>query len=262
MQLAVNYSSQAEALRREGRIELDCYKCPDWPDLIRQAREVRPIYVHFPLNTRSLGEVDWAQVEHLLADTGTPFVNLHLIARPEQFPAGVDSERVAEALVAEVHTVTRRFGAERVMLENVIYRGAGDQRMLRAVVEPAVIRRVVEETGCGLLLDTAHAWISAEGLGLDPREYLSQLPVRSLREWHITGTQHDGTKWRDHMPLRAVDWDLVEWVAAQIASGEWGKPWIASLEYGGIGPIFEWRSDTAVIAEQVPRLLHLVQSIG
>lgn len=262
MQLAVNYSPQAEALRREGRIEIDLYKCPDWPDLINQAREVRPIYVHFPLNTGSLGEVDWDQAERMLADTGTPFVNLHLIARPEQFPEGLDSERIADALVADVHTVIRRFGAERVMVENVIYRGAGDSRMLRAVVEPAVIGRVLEETGCGLLLDTAHAWITAESLRMDPREYVSQLPVHRLREWHITGTQHDGTRWRDHMPLRAEDWDLAEWVAEQIAAGEWAKPWVASLEYGGIGPLFEWRSDATVIAEQVPRLFHLVHSIG
>jgi hypothetical protein len=33
MEFALNYSPQAAQLLQEGRIEIDRYKCPDWPDV-------------------------------------------------------------------------------------------------------------------------------------------------------------------------------------------------------------------------------------
>ena len=43
--------------------------------------------------------------------------------------------------------------------------------------------------------------------------------------------------------------------------GAWGKPWVASLEYGGIGRIFQAFCDAEVLAEVVPRLYRMVQTI-
>ena len=39
-------------------------------------------------------------------------------------------------------------------------------------------------------------------------------------------------------------------------------PWLVAFEYGGIGPNFEWRSESAVIAEQVPRMAALVHTVN
>lgn len=272
MQLAINYSPQAGKLVDEGIIDVDLFKCPTAsdpvvalhrPGLLDDARAIRPIYVHFPLNALDQTGVDWAEVDDVLESTETRYVNLHLIATNADFPgvdpASVDQrvlDIVADRFVEGVGQVVGRYGADRVIVENVPYAAAW--KFLRACVEPEVIRRVVDETGCGLLLDLAHARITAQALGVDPIEYVGHLPVASLRELHVTGTG-DGEELRDSMPMNADDWSLLEWASAQIHSGDWSRPWAAAFEYGGIGPIFDWRSDPAVIAESAPRLRSILK---
>lgn len=267
MRLAVNYSPQAARLLNEERIDLDLFKCPDWPDLIAEARIHRPVYIHFPLNAGdgSVANADWHLIESLLSSTATPYVNMHLIARSEDWPdipvasqADEHLQAVAEHLIRDVRTVTNRFGADRVMVENVIYRGPTGA-MLYAAIAPEVIAQVVQETGCGLLLDTAHAWITAHHLEIPAEKYIARLPVQHLKEMHVTGTGHDGNRWRDHMSMREEDFALVTWALDQIRAGAWAPPWAVSFEYGGIGPAFEWRSSADVLAAQVPRLLALVR---
>lgn len=269
MKLAVNYSPQTETLRTAGTVQVDTYKCPDWPDLIAQARDCRPVYVHFPLNAGdgSLANVDWETVERLLVATSTPYVNLHLVAQAADFPdLPVDTadpahlETVATRFLQDITSVVRRFGPERIIVENVIYRGP-EGKVLYAAVAPEVIARVVAESGCGLLLDMSHASISARHIGISAQEYLGRLPVNRLCELHVTGTQHDGQRWRDHMGLAEHDWALLDWIAGRIGGEQWAKPWAMAFEYGGVGPVFAWRSDPAVIAEQVPRLYQIVQSL-
>ncbi|HEX3051309.1 MAG TPA: hypothetical protein VHP83_11685, partial [Aggregatilineaceae bacterium] len=92
-------------------------------------------------------------------------------------------------------------------------------------------------------------------------DYLSQMPGEYLREIHITGIASDESGARyDHMGLAEQDWPFVEWVLDRVRAGDWSAPWIAGFEYGGIGPHFEWRSDSSVIGDQVPRLYELVHS--
>jgi hypothetical protein len=60
-------------------------------------------------------------------------------------------------------------------------------------------------------------------------------------------------------PCCRRDWDSLGWALDRIAAGEWAEPWIVAFEYGGIGPLFEWRSERAVIAADVPRMMAMVQ---
>ena len=278
MKLAINYSPQAEALAAPGTIDFDLFKCPPaWdpvvpeyaPDLIERARAARPIYLHFPLHAgnNSLATTDWGRVEEALAETGTPFVNVHLQADARDFPgmdpvttAPEDLTAVADALIRDMRLVTGRFGPERVIVENVPYRGPDDGR-LAPCVDPGVIRRVVEETGCGLLLDLAHARLTCLALDLDAREYVARLPTTRLREMHVTGAQSDGRRLRDSMPMGQEDWALVEWAVGRIRGGGWATPWALALEYGGIGPNLAWRSEAGVIAEHLPRLAGLTAGV-
>ena len=59
------------------------------------------------------------------------------------------------------------------------------------------------------------------------------------------------------LPLTAVDWTIMAWVAERVADGDWGRPWAVALEYGGEGPIWQAITDEKVLAEQVPRLVGL-----
>ncbi|MBI5957731.1 MAG: DUF692 family protein, partial [Chloroflexi bacterium] len=225
---------------------------------------------HFPLRTAAPLEdkFDLEKVSRLSEETHTPYVNLHLSPRVDDFSgiAGDTSDPHDAALITQVmidstQQAVDRFGAERVIVENVPYHGPGRKEM-RPAVEPAAIRRVVETTGCGFLLDISHARLSARNLGMDEYDYLEQMPGERLRELHVTGIGLDQQgRPCDHLPLTDLDWPFVEWVLARIRSGIWAVPWVMSFEYGGIGPKFEWRSDTAVISEQVPRLYALAHSV-
>ena len=142
MKLAINYSPAAGALARDGMLPVDLFKCPSpfdrdvsvhMPDLLNRAREIRPVYVHFPLfaGKGGLRDVDWTEIEGVLAATATPYVNLHLETRSGDFPnIPTDTtdpkhqETIAEALISDVMLAVRRLGPERVIVENVVARGS------------------------------------------------------------------------------------------------------------------------------------------
>ncbi len=270
MKLAVNYSPQAVALLKEGRIQFDYLKCPDWLGLIREASTVHPVVVHFNLDVgqHQLEHVQWNKVATILRQTNTPFVNLHLAPtlrafpgiQPDQ-PSPRQSAMVLDQMLREVVNVVERFGAERIIVENNPYSGAMGE-YLRTAVEAEYIHRILDETGCGFLLDISHACISAHHLGLDAHEYIASLPIHRLHEVHFSGIVKEDERWMDHMPVQEEDWAMLTWVLEHIASGEWAEPWLLSFEYGGVGERFAWRSDKDVLAEQVPCLYTQVKNGG
>jgi uncharacterized protein (UPF0276 family) len=261
MQLAVNWSPEAAALVDERRIELDVFKCPDWPEMIADAKKQRPVYVHFPLiaGAHNLEKVGVANIERWLAETDTQYVNMHLGVRNAQYDMDDPAvgEKMLDDMLGDIHQVAAQFGAERVILENLYW----DERydIARPVVEASFIRRIVEESGCGFLLDLAHAQVAAQQLGLDARAYVERLPVERLRELHITGLEFDDQYQhnQDHYAMHEPDWVMAEWAMERIHSGAWGQPWGVALEYGGIGSNFNWRSKAEVLAVDVPRLYAL-----
>ncbi|MFO7537144.1 MAG: hypothetical protein R6X32_03690 [Chloroflexota bacterium] len=157
MEFAVNYSPPLVDLLRDGRITLDRFKCPAWPQAVAEAQAVHPCYVHLPLDVgRGMGgaidgetkrPADWHKMESLLAQTDTPFVNLHLAAQTADYPdlspdstRPADIERVTENLVRDVTAVVKRFGAERVIVENL---HGHAQTHLQAAYLPNVISAVI-----------------------------------------------------------------------------------------------------------------------
>ena len=297
MELAVNYSPTAANLVAAKRIDFDRFKCPAWPDLIASMPASRPIYVHFPLmigkglgdafDTETKQVADWDRILALRASTSTPLINLHLeslaldhpdIPRDSVAPDHV--ERVITTLVRDARAVMARVGAENVIVENLYDLGG---KSLRASYLPDVIRRVVEEAGCGFLFDVSHARLAARSLGVDAREYIARLPTTRTREIHITGIQpidaaflatvrHAGLpteRWEryglgavDHMAFADEDWAFAAWAFDRIRTGVWSQPWIVSLEYGGLGKFWQAFSDARVLEDVVPRLNALVRSVN
>lgn len=269
MKFALNYSPQAAALLDEGRIQIDLYKCPDWPDLIAEAEKQRPVYVHFPLiaGRANIEKVGWSNIDRLLNTTGTPYINTHLAPNSKDLGIPLDTrdpahrEQLIEIMLRDIEPLVNRYGKEKIILENAIW--DAEWGIMRPLLEPELICAMVEETGCGFLMDTAHAISSARYFGMDERDYMSRLPVHQLRELHITGLKHDDSGvWVDHFAMTESDWAINEWAIEQIRAGKWTKPWVMAFEYGGIGPLFEYRSESSVIAEQVPRLYSLAKSIA
>jgi hypothetical protein len=90
---------------------------------------------------------------------------------------------------------------------------------------------------------------------------MQQLPIQRMRELHFAGIHVIHGILRDHLSIQPQDWLTLEWVLENIRYGEWSQPWMLAFEYGGVGEIFEWRSDPHVIAEQVPRLYQMVKRV-
>jgi uncharacterized protein (UPF0276 family) len=268
MELAINYSTQAAALLAESRIQLDRFKCPDWPDMIAAAQVQLPVAVHFTLTAgsgRLKKTANWGFITKLLVQTGTPYVNLHLAPTLKDFPdfsiqdpPQAEAQKVFKAMRKDVRAAVREFGAERVIVENVPFRGPQDKVFCTAV-EPDRIREIVDDTGCGLLLDISHARIAAHHMGLDDHDYLDQLPIHNLKELHFTGLHNLDGYLQDHLPILDQDWPILEWVLERIRRGQWAEPWLLAFEYGGVGEKFAGRSDPSVIAAQIPRLYTLVK---
>lgn len=263
MYLAINYSPPAAQLVQSGQLHVNYFKTPDWQWLVNEAKNLRPVAVHFTLEAGNncLNQVDWIQVEQLANSTHTPYINLHLDARQRNFPwlaidtnTKTDNVQVLKVILSDVMRVVDLFGPEKVIIENSPYRGETGNT-LRLCIEPDVITRIIDETGCGFLLDISHAIISATTIGTNPYKYFSRLPVHNLKEMHFAGIHNVNGRMMDHLSILKRDWKWLDWVLARIQSGEWKTPWLLAFEYGGVGKEFEWRSDPNVIIKQVPKIL-------
>lgn len=293
MKFAVNYSKPLASLIREGLVEVDLFKCPAWPDTVQEARQLRPAYAHFPLRTVSGADsvfdgerknlIDWSRIDDLLAASETHYINVHLMAVPQDYPhIAVDStapdhiERISADFIRSTQSLVNRYGVERVIVENNPDSGG---MIHRIGILPEVITRVIEETGVGLLLDVSHARLSARTLGMDAKDYIAALPTNRIREMHITGMAVLDEYWLgriesaglkdtiyhklaghmvDHLPLRDEDWDFISWAIEQAQNGAWRAPDFITLEYGGVGGVWEAIGERDVMLEQVPRLFDLI----
>lgn len=91
---------------------------------------------------------------------------------------------------------------------------------------PETISRILQETGCDMLLDLGHARIAAAHRKIDVKEYLGQLPLSSVRQIHVSGIREQNSIFFDaHETLQEEDYALLEWTLERTL------PEIVTLEY-------------------------------
>lgn len=266
MDFAINYSPQAAELLAAGNIEFDFFKTPPWPEMIAKAERFRPVAVHFDLRAGggNLDQINWSEINDIFDATATRFLNIHLAADLRdglEFDADTPNQseynQIVDNMRQDVGAAVTQFSAEKVIVENAPYR-AGEGHTIRTCVLPEVICEIVETHGCGLLLDISHARIAADGLQMDPKEYIQALPLQNLKELHFTGLHFYEGRLMDHLPVLEDDWPWLEWVLEGIDKTGWGQPLMLAFEYGGEGhEFFDANSDSTVIARDVPRLYDL-----
>lgn len=293
MEFAVNYSPVLAPLAAAKQVPLDRFKCPAWPDLLAEAQKTLPVYIHFPIsigfgngsavNDEKQKPVDMEWLADLLAQTGTPYINTHLVFPAAVFPeiaqdshSAADVRVVLDSALRDLEGLIHRFGAERVLVENVI----NEYGWLDLCAFPEVLGQLLDESGCGFLFDLSHARIAASNFGLDAREYSSAMPLDRLRELHITGlrtlegdlldlVRDSGDPYGmartmqgkkiDHLPMESDDWPELGWALGEIASGKWAEPWVVSFEYGGVGPFWEQVTSPEVYLAQLPRMNAMIK---
>ncbi|MBC7237073.1 MAG: DUF692 family protein [Chloroflexi bacterium] len=119
------------------------------------------------------------------------------------------------------------------------------------ICEPDFVADVIHASGCDLLLDLAHARVSADVLGYEVHDYIERLPLQRVRELHLSSPRplrqidprrqaivienarsvadrlvfHAEHLVDVHEPLQEEDYRLLEWTLART------KPQAISLEY-------------------------------
>lgn len=91
------------------------------------------------------------------------------------------------------------------------------------ICDPATFSQLIEEIDCGMLLDLAHAQISAFNMGWpDVHTYLGALPLARVREIHINHPFNDGGRQMldRHLSIGEADVALLEWALARTPLAE------------------------------------------
>jgi len=263
MKFALNYSRPAAQLLREGKIEVDLFKCPLIPEIIQEASGLKPFYVHFPIQAgqREIKPELVASIRKYLQTSETIFINAHFSTRFQNVTNPENADEVVEAALSDINFLAAHFEPGRFIIEN-IPRCPDNMEVVPLVTSPAVISTLLERSGCGLLLDIAHARLAAEALGMPVQEYILKLPVDRIREVHVTGVQVGRQGYRiDHEPMTEDDWELLEWTLQEIHSGCFARPEYVTCEYGGVSPGFDSKNKPEVIAAEIPRMSALVKSL-
>ena len=159
----------------------------------------------------------WLSV-HLGFSAAEVFFDVHMTARSPALPRDELFANICRNIRALASAI-----AVPLILENLDYCPGGAYEQ---ICDPAFIAAVLNETDAGLLLDLAHARVSASRMGVPIEDYLGQLPLERVRQLHISGPRsRDGVLFDAHESLLDEDYALLEWVLERT------QPWALTLEY-------------------------------
>jgi uncharacterized protein len=181
-------------------------------------------------------------LQALAVASGTPFISIHLDVQAEdieRLTPGAALERVAES-VERLRELTNL----PILLENVAHYEWSERPSF--VTDPGWIAAALEISGAGLLLDLAHARVSAYHRHEHELEYLEALPLASVTEIHLSAPRLETDGLRDrHLPMQARDYELLERVLLRAKTLK-----LLTLEYGGIPDVGHTRAGTEI---RIPR---------
>lgn len=224
----------------------------------KQIRKIRRRYpgLPFQFHASNLNRVFWSKRQLIRRSAilyESRWISIHLSLVPSWvvFPALKlniklpipSQDRLVSRMVKNVKRLKRSFSLP-LILENMPVSPVLGNNLES---DPLIIREVLRETGCSLLLDLAHARVAAFSRGISVYEYLEQLPLDDVPQLHISGARKkDGVLVDAHEPLMDMDYDILDWVLARTT------PEVLTLEY--------YRDDRLALKEMLCHLHELVLS--
>ncbi|MGW1758872.1 MNIO family bufferin maturase [Streptomyces mirabilis] len=118
--------------------------------------------------------------------------------------------------------------------------------------EPEFFSRLVEETGCRILLDVNNIYVSASNLGFDPVEYVDALPEGSVAQIHLAGHRNMGTY-------------LIDSHDERVSQPVWDVYLHACRRFGPVSTSLEWDTHlpkTDVLREELSKAAALRSEAG
>lgn len=238
--LAVNDTAVARRAWNLGLLDVEFVETsgPNADDAL-DAFEGAAFLLHNAVWNVSLAHGDTAALDRFAERTAesiralrAPWISLHLgfSAREVTFDGGMkpttavlDRDATFDAIVGTVRALKDRLPVP-ILLENLDAQGGG---AYEHVCEARFVREVLEASETGLLLDLAHAAVTASRQDLSLDDYLAELPMDRVRQVHVSGVRWDGgVVWDAHETLRDEDLAVVRRVLAVT------EPWAVTLEYG------------------------------
>lgn len=124
------------------------------------------------------------------------------------------------------------------------------------LTEPEFLRLLVEETGCGVLLDVNNVYVSATNHGFDPRSYVDAIPAEAIGQVHLAGFVDRGSHLFDthSTPVAAEVWALYERLCRRVGTVSTLLEWDADL------PPFDVALRELDIAAQIRREVRSARS--
>ncbi len=124
---------------------------------------------------------------------------------------------VLSRLVENVAWLRARLPDVPLLLENLDYMPREISGAYEYVCEPEFVGEALAATGCALLLDLAHAQVSAGNLGRPWPEYVERLPLDAVRQVHLSRPVQQGALWVDaHLPIGAEEADRLAALLPQL----------------------------------------------
>jgi uncharacterized protein (UPF0276 family) len=120
------------------------------------------------------------------------------------------TEEALETVKTNVNLV-KKYISTPLLLENVAYYA----RPSHAEMDDAIfLKRVAEESDCGILLDVANLFGNARNLGIHPQDFIDALPGERIIQVHLAGGRiHQQLIFDTHdRPIWKETWDLLEYV--------------------------------------------------
>jgi uncharacterized protein (UPF0276 family) len=140
------------------------------------------------------------------------------------------TEEALDVVVGNVQRLQEALGRE-VSIENPsCYLGF----VQSTLSEPEFLTELARRSGCGLLLDVNNIAVTAHNLRLDPQDWLSGLPGRSITEYHLAGHAVNDA---DGEPI------LIDDHGSPVSDGVWAL-FDQTVRRFGIRPtLIEWDTD-------------------
>lgn len=233
--LAANGYADLYTLLDRGEAPVDYIKCPGSPDSRGEvifARKYRPVVLHCwgpPGYSATLPEVPEPELlREVVTLSETPFLSVHLDYQPGR-DGEMNRSQILERVREQVAILKGLVGLP-VLLENVPWYPWQDRP--RWGTDPDFIAAAMEISDAALLVDIAHARVSAWHRREDAEAYLDALPLAKALEVHISGPRMSEKGLRDrHMSLQDDDYALLEFVLNRAPNVK-----ILTCEYAGLRP--------------------------
>ncbi len=229
--LSANDSSALRSLVRKINPPLDFVKVAlerEIDSQLQSARALRPVLLHGCGDLWRIGMAILPDLERLkrwIAVSNTPYLSVHLDVQPEDM-AHLTPGAALERIAINIEALREATGLE-VALENVAHYAWSERP--RFITDPSWIEAALEMTQAPLVLDIAHARVSADHRGDNAEEYMAALPLEKTIELHLSAPRMEADGLRDrHLPLSEAEFDWLEWVLVR------AKPQTMTLEYAGI----------------------------